>query len=104
VEGFFIDSTGLQWSEQQGFGGWLGKHFHLRYPVTLCMWLIYPSVRLVPRRTPALLYLPLLRTQISPLLQHRQTPGRIYFVNRPEGADSGQRKMLPSEIRCAWRE
>jgi hypothetical protein len=23
AEGFFINSTGLQWSEQQGFGGWL---------------------------------------------------------------------------------
>ncbi|KAL2832471.1 hypothetical protein BDW59DRAFT_139306 [Aspergillus cavernicola] len=23
AEGFFVDSTGLQWSEQNGFGGWL---------------------------------------------------------------------------------
>jgi hypothetical protein len=30
AEGFFIDSTGLQWSEQQGFGGWLGKQFPCR--------------------------------------------------------------------------
>lgn len=75
--GFNLEESSLTWSEQKGFGGWLGKSPINNYPPSNTLqYANKSSLRLVPQCPPALLPLRSLRRPQDPLeLQQGRAQG-----------------------------